>query len=275
MKRNVMVLVFKILGTGCITLGSFLGYVDEGKQVYEKPILLQENKVEESVVEESVDEEVIEPQSEVVDEVIVTAPQEVETVVTEPVIEVPQITGNKIEIPGVYENYLMKDTTGDHFFLNHNLNGVYDGIGVPYVDFRHDFTDIKTILYGHSSTAGNGPFQILQNYYNNPNFYYQHPVINITYNDVHYSYQIFSVYVSLADNEQSEGLEFYHRMTYTPEEWEYTLQKYKNNSLYDTGVSVNRNDKILILQTCSMDPNYYAKYYRYNLLIMAKLVSVQ
>lgn len=274
MKRDLLVLVFKILGTGCITLGSFFGYADEEKQVYEKPEHLQENKIIEVTEEEEVienNEEIEEPAQEVMD----TTPEEIAPVVSEPVVEISKINGNKIEIPGIYENYLMKDTTGEHFFLNHNINGVYDGIGVPYVDFRHDFTDIKTILYGHSSTAGNGPFQVLQNYYNNPSFFFEHPIINITYNGVHYSYQIFSVYVSLADNEQSEGLEFYHRMTYTPDEWESTLQKYKSNSLYDTGISVNRNDKILILQTCSMDPNYYAKYYRYNLLIMAKLVSVQ
>ena len=36
--------------------------------------------------------------------------------------------------------------------------------------------------------------------------------------------------------------------------------------------SSNSNDKIIILQTCSMDPNYYEKYYRYNLLIMGKLI---
>lgn len=274
MKKDLLVLVFKILGTGCITLGSFFGYVDEEKQVYEKPEHLQDNKI----IEVAAKEEVIENNEEIeepVQEVMVTTPEKIAPVVTEPVVEIPKIDGNKIEIPGIYENHLMKDTTGEHFFLNHNINGVYDGIGVPYVDFRHDFTDIKTILYGHSSTAGNGPFQVLQNYYNNPSFFFEHPIINITYNGVHYSYQIFSVYVSLADNEQSEGLEFYHRMTYTPDEWESTLQKYKSNSLYDTGISVNRNDKILILQTCSMDPNYYAKYYRYNLLIMAKLVSVQ
>ena len=138
MKRDLLVLVFKILGTGCITLASFLGYVDEEKQVYEKPEHLQENKI----IEVTEEEEVEEP----VQEVMVTVPEEVAPVVTEPVIEIPKINGNKIEIPGIYENHLMKDTTGEHFFLNHNINGVYDGIGVPYVDFRHDFTDIKTIF---------------------------------------------------------------------------------------------------------------------------------
>jgi len=50
---------------------------------------------------------------------------------------------------------------------------------------------------------------------------------------------------------------------------------YKNNSDYDTGVEVSANDKILILQTCSMDSRYYKKYYRYNQLVMAKLISVK
>ena len=61
-------------------------------------------------------------------------------------------------------------------------------------------------------------------------------------------------------------------MSYTDEEWSETLQKYKERSEYDTGVSVQAKDKIIILQTCSMDPNYYARYYRYNLLIMGKLI---
>ena len=61
-------------------------------------------------------------------------------------------------------------------------------------------------------------------------------------------------------------------MDYSDNEWNERINYYKSKSEYDTGVEVNGNDKILILQTCSMDPAYYEKYYRYNLLIMAKLV---
>ena len=61
-------------------------------------------------------------------------------------------------------------------------------------------------------------------------------------------------------------------MYYNDAEWGERIQWYKNNSEYDTGVSVSASDKILILQTCSMDPNFYLRYYRYNLVIMAKLV---
>ena len=271
MKNNIMVLLFKLLGTGCIACGSLFGYVDESSHIYEKPEVHVENKIEEkSTVEESVVEEITLVQEAEPEEIHESTPIEVA-----PIVEVvpPQVTNNKISIPNIYENNLMKDPSGQHYYLNRNINGVYDGIGVPYIDFRNDFTGRKTIIYAHSSVYGNGPFQILQNYHNNPSFYYQNPYITITYEGKTYTYQIFSVYVSLADSEQSEGLEYYHVMNYSDEDWENTILKYKNNSEYDTGVTVNKNDKILILQTCSMDPNYYEKYYRYNLVIMAKLIN--
>ena len=209
-----------------------------------------------------------------------TVPEPVETVpvvqpvieaVPEPVVQQPVIT-NSISIGNVLYNHLMKDTTGDHFYLNHNLNGDYDGIGVPYIDFRTDFNTRKTIIYSHSSTQGNGPFQVLQNYHYNKAFYDQNPYITIHYEGRTYTYQIFSVYVSVANSEEDDGLEFFHRMYYTDSEWNERVNYYKSHSDYETGVSVSGSDKILILQTCSMDPNFYQKYYRYNLLIMGKLV---
>lgn len=179
---------------------------------------------------------------------------------------------NRIRVGGVIDSPLMTDYTGEHFYLNHNIYGEWDGLGVPYNDFRTNFEGRKTIVYAHSSTAGNGPFQALQNYHYNSGFYYNNPYIEIDYNGNHYTYQIFSVYVSTADNDYSEGLEYFYNMDYSDSSWESTLQWYKSNSEYDTGVEVHSNDKILILQTCSMDPNYYERYYRYNLLVMGKLV---
>ena len=181
------------------------------------------------------------------------------------------IPNNSINISGVLSRSLVQDD-GSYKYLNHNINGVYDGVGIPFVDFRSDFTGRKTIVYAHSSLDGSGPFQSLQNYHNNPGFYNAHRYITVNYNGQTYNYLIFSVYVSLANSEEDEGLEYYRNMNYSDFAWEYALNKYKSHSEYDTGVSVNSNDKIIILQTCSMDPNYYEKYYRYNLLIMGKLV---
>ena len=180
------------------------------------------------------------------------------------------IQGNSIRVASIY-NHLMNDD-GSYYYLNHGLDGTENGIGVPFIDQRTDFGGRKTIIYAHSSMAGNGPFNALQNYHYNKNYYDNNKYITINYNGNTYTYEIFSVYVSVANNEEDQGLEYYHNMYYSDSDWENTINWYKSNSDYDTGVSVNGNDKILILQTCSMDPNYYEKYYRYNLVIMGKLI---
>ena len=169
---------------------------------------------------------------------------------------------------------LVKDDKS-YYYLNNTLDKKKDNRGVPFIDYRHDFTGRKTIIYSHSAKDGKSPFNYLQNYNGNKDFYKKHQYITVVYGNKTYKYQIFSVYISTADSEQHPGLEYYRVMNYTDEEWGKKIQEYKDNSDYDTGVSVSKNDKILILQTCSMDNRYYKKYYRYNQLVMAKLISVK
>ncbi len=162
---------------------------------------------------------------------------------------------------------------GTYYYLNHDLNGKYNGVGMPIIDSRTNFNTRKTILYAHSAKNGGSPFNYLQNYNENESFFRAHRYITITYNGQTYQYEIFSVYVSLADDDYSDGLEYFRRMSYTDAEWGEQLEWYKSNSDYDTGVHVADNDKILILQTCSMNNKYYNKgYYRANLVVMAKLI---
>ena len=179
---------------------------------------------------------------------------------------------NYIKIDSILYNRVMDDD-GTNYYLNHNLEGEQDDLGVPFIDFRTDFTTRKSLIYSHSTPNGKGPFQVLQNYHNNYNFYLEHPIIEVRYNDVTYTFQIFSVYISTADSEESEGLEYFYHIYYSDNNWEKKIQEYKSLSEYDTGVEVSKEDKILILQTCSMDPAYYEKYYRYNLLIFGKMIS--
>ena len=186
-------------------------------------------------------------------------------------IELIHNPNNYIEIEGVLKNRIMDDD-GTYFYLDHNLEGREDQTGMTIIDFRTNFETRKTLLYAHSTLAGNGPFQALQNYPNNKEFYDKHKYIKVNYNDKEYNYEIFSVYVSLAEDRNSSELEYFYNIEYLDVEWERTIREYKNRSQYDTGVEVNKDDKILILQTCSMDPEHYEKYYRYNILIFAKQI---
>ncbi len=263
MKRNVILHLCKLLGVALITISAFsvFGYTN----VYGENNVINTSSIVNVLKDIKLEEKATESISDTFSNNKVDA-KKVNYVNTS-----NTISGNSIRVGGRIKP-LMKDYNGDHFYLTHNANGVYDGNGLPYIDYRTDFNTQKTLIYAHSSKSGNGPFQMLQNYHNNPSFYNNNRYITVNYNGVTYNYLIFSVYVSLADSEESEGLEYFHNIYYDSASWEYTLNKYKSRSEYDTGVSVNSNDKILILQTCSMDNNYYERYYRYNLLVMGKLV---
>ena len=164
---------------------------------------------------------------------------------------------------------------GSFYYLDHTLDGKKNYRGVPFIDYRHDFTNRKTIIYSHSAKDGSAPFNYLQNYNGNKSFFDAHKYIYVNYGGKTYTYLIFSAYVSVANDDYDEGLEYYRVNYYSDSEWATKIQEYKNNSDYETGVEVSANDKILILQTCSMDSRYYKKYYRYNQLVMAKLINIE
>ncbi len=172
-----------------------------------------------------------------------------------------------------FSTNLVRDD-GSYYYLSHSLNGKKDNIGVPFIDYRAGLDNKKTIIYGHSFLNGSGAFNYLQNYENNYDFYNNHKYIYISYGGHNYTYEIFSVYVSLANNKEDEGLEYFRNLSYySDSEYQEYLDKYKSNSNYNTNVNVTSSDSIIILQTCSNNPLYYEKYYRYNLLVMAKLID--
>ena len=205
----------------------FFGYIIHAntvyaiqKEDYSVPIVPKEEVVS-LKVEESEKEEKEEKEEPVVEEDISTP--SISYVGSQPYV----ISGNSIRVASIYDHLM--DDYGDSFYLNHDLNGNYDGRGVPFVDFRNDFRGRKTIVYAHSSQSGNGPFNALQNYHNNPGYFQNNRFITVQYNGNTYTYEIFSVYVSVAEDEYSDGLEYYYRMDYTDDEWETVLQGYKNH----------------------------------------------
>ena len=63
-----------------------------------------------------------------------------------------------------YRNIIMDD--GSYFYLDHDLNGNYNNVGMPIIDDRTNFNTRKTIIYAHSAKDGRSPFNFLQSYHN-------------------------------------------------------------------------------------------------------------
>ena len=145
MKKNVIKHLLSLLAIFVVTITSCFGYINvDSKVIYkdfsENIVSEEDNKAKEEkeIVEEA---PIVEEEKVVNQNVLLENPSET-------VFEnVQNEVGNYIKIDDVLNKNLMKDETGEHFYLNHNINGVYDGVGVQYIDFRNDFFERKTIIY--------------------------------------------------------------------------------------------------------------------------------
>lgn len=130
------------------------------------------------------------------------------------------------------------------YYLNHLINKKANTLGSVFMDYRNNTSDRKVIIYGHNSNNVYTEFNILEKYLDS-SYYYNHPTI--TFKDINntYYYQIFSIYKTDKDYQHVN-------LNFTDETYRKHLEWLKNKSLYDTNVSVDGNDQIIVLQTCDV-----------------------
>ena len=129
--------------------------------------------------------------------------------------------------------YLYRDMFG-----NHNVNGSL------FLDHRNSplFDDPNTIIYGHNMNNGT-MFHNLR-YYMNRDFFEAHPHITVITDDRVFVYEIFSVFRT--------GIYFdYIQVDFEEGEFEALLTEITRRRAYDTGITANADDNILILSTCT------------------------
>ena len=163
-------------------------------------------------------------------------------------------------------NEIVMQSTDNDYYLEHTVYHESNWRGQTFLDYRNDINNSdKLIIYGHNSNYYNLPFKVLENYYNK-SYYDENKYLYLQTNLNKYKYEIFSVYVEVSD------WEYYNKMKFnTKDEYYNHILKLKNKSMYDTNVSVNEDDKILIIQTCSTKKEY-SNYENKFLLIIAKRV---
>ena len=179
---------------------------------------------------------------------------------------------NNNDIVGILSNSLdtlneiVMQSTDNDYYLEHTVYHEYNWRGQTFLDYRNDINNSdKLIIYGHNSNYYNLPFKVLENYYNK-SYYDENKYLYLQTNLNKYKYEIFSVYVEVSD------WDYYNKMKFnTKDEYYNHILKLKNKSMYDTNVLVNKDDKILIIQTCSTKKEY-SNYENKFLLIIAKRV---
>ena len=151
-------------------------------------------------------------------------------------------------------DYPVVQTDNNDYYLHHNFYLENDNNGWVFMDYRNDSENISdnTIIYAHNRYYSGVMFGTLQNtlrysWYTNPD----NQIIQLKTLYENLDYQIFSIYKiqvttdymqTLFANDEDK-LEFFNKL--------------KNRSIYNFGVELNANDKIITLSTCADENNRY------------------
>lgn len=157
------------------------------------------------------------------------------------------IVGN-IKIDGTNINQKLLQGDDNDYYLKHNKEKQEDINGSIFIDYRNNFDDKKILIYGHNGRVlKTVPFHDLEKFIS-PDFLKVNNNIEIVLNGNLSNYKIFSVMIVLPGDNTHMKLKF------SDDTWAQHLSWLKTNSIYDTMVDVNINDRIIVLQTCYYNP---------------------
>lgn len=166
----------------------------------------------------------------------------------------------EFEKPDIGINYPIAKGVDNEYYLNHTVNGTENSSGSIFIDMSNDpyFHDTNTFIYGHNMKNGS-MFGNLR-HYKKAEYYAGHEYFWIYTPDSRCRYKIFACY------EPTVGSDTYKWWPDFCDEYTQYLQNAKAASLYDTGVSVGADDKIITLSTCTSRGDDY------RFIVQAKLI---
>lgn len=152
-----------------------------------------------------------------------------------------------IEIPESNIDYPVMQGDNNQYYMDHTFYGTESAAGSVFMETqnRSDFSDLVTFVYGHRMRDGS-MFGNLK-YYEDSEYWAEHPEIYISTYAEEITYEIFSVHRAAV------GSDTYTLFFEAGDTYERYLQSEKEKSWYDTGVEVDKNDRILVLVTCTAD----------------------
>lgn len=166
-------------------------------------------------------------------------------------------------------NYpVMQTVDNPNYYLKRGFDKEYSSYGCPYVQENCDVLkpSDNLVIYGHHMNNGS-MFADLEKF-KDEDFWREHKTIAFNTLTEKNEYEILAVFKTVVYTDSPEAFKYY-RFTdaQSPEEFEVYIDKCKELSLYDTGVSAEYGDKLITLSTC--------EYSRTNgrLVVVAKKVT--
>lgn len=142
-------------------------------------------------------------------------------------------------------NYPIVRGIDNTFYLNHTFKKEINKSGSIFMDYENDeqFKDFHTVIYGHN-LKNSSMFSALMKY-KEKDFYMSNPYFWIYTPNGKLKCEIFSCYITTSSSKS------YVKSFESKEQYGSFLKDIKNNSMYDTGVTVSSEDSTLSLSTCT------------------------
>ncbi len=141
-------------------------------------------------------------------------------------------------------NYPVVQTDNNEYYLNNNFYKRKNYNGWIFMDYRNSIETLNqnTIIYGHNGTMfGSLKKALKESWYTNSN----NQIITLDTLYATLQFRIFAIYVTTPDFDYLVNNYIY------PENYQKFIEEIKSRSIYDFGVDVTTNDKILTLSTCA------------------------
>lgn len=162
-----------------------------------------------------------------------------------------------ISLKGANVDNPIYQTDNNNYYLNHNQNRQKSVYGALYFDSANVITEQKVdrnlIIYGHEMKNGSmfGSLKKLKNL----SFYKENSLVELTLNDVKSYYRIYAVFVLNAKKEDDNNYIYniYRQDFINKNDFENWVNEAHRRSIIDTNITVDGDDDILTLVTCSGD----------------------
>ncbi|MBE5955463.1 MAG: class B sortase [Lachnospiraceae bacterium] len=151
-------------------------------------------------------------------------------------------------IPDTKIQYPIVQGSDNDYYLTHTFDKTKNACGAIFMDAANqsDYNSDNTVLHGHNMKNGT-MFGSLRKF-EKKEYWESHPFIWIIKEDTAAKYEIFSVSITEAASDVYT-LEFGSEDSFN----NYIAKRTKIDAIYNTGVSVTADDKLLTLSTCTSD----------------------
>lgn len=162
-----------------------------------------------------------------------------------------KIDGTKIDYPVMY-------TPDDpEKYIDTSFEGKHNAYGLPFVDAvcSMDPESQNLIIYGHNMNNGTMFGELKQ--YEKEKFWKEHPIIEFSTLYENRQYEVVAAFRDRVYYSYEDVFKFYQYVDPIDEaHFQEAARNYKEKALYDTGVELEMDDKLITLVTCAHHHKY-------------------